>query len=148
MRRRRRYALQLGADPLAAEPRGREGHDRLIPMINIIFLLLTFFLIAGTLRVGDALQIEPPQILTDGNIEPRHLVLSVEANGALHFQGEAREASEAIAAIKTAMADKAGEQLYIKADHRTPASVILPLLQELEKNGLGNIRLIAVKKRE
>jgi len=148
VKRRRKYRLGLGADSLDAEARGGDRHDRLIPMINIVFLLLTFFLIAGTMRLGEALRIEPPRVATGGNIARRSPVLSVEANGALHFQGETMGREQAIAAIKEAITDRSGEQLHIKADRQTPASIILPLVQELEKEGVHRVRLIAVKKGE
>jgi hypothetical protein len=47
--------------------------------------------------------------------------------------------------MKRALAGEAGKTLHIKADRRTPAAVILPLLRKLRDSGIEDVRLIAVK---
>lgn len=133
-------------DPLTGDGRALDRHDRLIPMINVVFLLLTFFLIAGTLRVSDGLKIELPEIAAERVVKRRSPVLSVEASGALYFNGRQMEVSRAIVTIKEALGKAPGEALHVKADRNTPASIILPLLQKLRDSGIEAIRLIAVKK--
>lgn len=145
MRGGRRYWAGLGNDPLAVRPRAGERHDRMIPMINVVFLLLTFFLIAGTLRAGDALRIEPPRLAAEGALDRQSPVLGVEADGTLYVGGRPMDRDRAIAALKQALADEAGKQLHIKADRRTPASIILPLLRRLRDSGIEDVYLIAVK---
>ena len=153
MRRRRSYWRAAGEeDLLGVRPRESDRHDRLIPMINVVFLLLTFFLIAGTIRVSDGLNIEPPAIATSGVIDEQGRTLSVEASGALHFGGRPVTMDEAVAALKEASgrdsdADGGGE-IQIKADRNTPSSVILPLLQRLRNENLDALRLVAIRKGE
>jgi biopolymer transport protein ExbD len=154
MRRRRSYWRGAGEeDLLGVRPREGDRHDRLIPMINAVFLLLTFFLIAGTIRVNDGLNIEPPAIDTSGVIDEQAPTLSVEASGALHFGGRVVTMDEAVAALKEASAlasgtDADGGEIQIKADRNTPSSVILPLLQRLRNENLDALRLVAIRKGE
>jgi biopolymer transport protein ExbD len=156
MRRRRSYWRGAGEeDLLGVRPREGDRHDRLIPMINVVFLLLTFFLIAGTIRVNDGLNIEPPAIDTSGVIDEQAPTLSVEASGALHFGGRVVTMDEAVAALKEASAsasasgtDADGGEIHIKADRNTPSSVILPLLQRLRNENLDALRLVAIRKGE
>jgi biopolymer transport protein ExbD len=145
MRRGRKYWAGLGDDPLAVRPRASERHDRMIPMINVVFLLLTFFLIAGTMRAGDPLRIEPPLLAAEGAVDRQSPVLGVEADGTLYVQGRPMDGDRAIAALKQALAGDAGKQLHIKADRRTPAEIILPLLRRLRDSGIEDVYLIAVK---
>lgn len=144
MRRGRKYWAGLGDDPLAVRPRAGERHDRMIPMINVVFLLLTFFLITGTMRAGDA-QIEPPRLAAEGAVDRQSPVLGVEADGTLYVQGRPMDHDRAIAALQQALAGAAGKALHIKADRRTPAAIILPLLQRLRESGIEDVYLIAVK---
>ena len=145
MRRGRRYWSGLGDDPLAVRPRAGERHDRMIPMINVVFLLLTFFLIAGTMRAGDPLRIEPPRLAAEGAVDRQSPVLSVEADGTLYVEGRPMDGDRAIAALKQALAGEAGKALHIKADRGTPAAIILPLLRRLRDSGIEDVYLIAVK---
>ncbi len=146
MRGRRRHWRDLGEDWLADGARERNRHDQLIPMINVVFLLLTFFLIAGTIRIGDGLNIAPPEAETDGTIDAHSPVLSVETSGVLHFQGRTLPPDEAVAAIRQALDAQPHAALHIKADRQTPAVTILPLLQKLNDAGIETLRLIAVGK--
>ncbi|MGF1620102.1 MAG: ExbD/TolR family protein [Rhodomicrobiaceae bacterium] len=154
MRRRRSYWHGSGEeDLLGVRPREGDQHDRLIPMINVVFLLLTFFLIAGTIRVSDGLNIEPPAIATSGVIDEQGPTLSVEASGALHFGGRAVTMDEAVAVLKEASASMLASgaddgEIQIKADRNTPSSVILPLLQRLRNENFDALRLIAIRKAE
>jgi biopolymer transport protein ExbD len=143
--RERKYWAGLGDDPLGVRPRAGERHDRMIPMINVVFLLLTFFLITGTMRASDALRIEPPRLAAEGALDRQSPVLSVGADGTLYVQGRPMDGERAIAALKRALAGEAGKTLHIKADRRTPAAIILPLLRKFRDSGIEDVRLIAVK---
>jgi biopolymer transport protein ExbD len=154
MRRRRSYWRGAGEeDLLGVRPREGDRHDRLIPMINVVFLLLTFFLIAGTIRVNDGLNIEPPAVETSGVIDEQSPTLGVEANGTLYFDGRTVTVDEAVAALQEASAsagasDADGGEIQIKADRNTPSSIILPLLQRLRNENFDALRLVAIRKGE
>jgi biopolymer transport protein ExbD len=154
MRRRRSYWRGAGEeDLLGVRPRAGDRHDRLIPMINVVFLLLTFFLIAGTIRVSDGLNIEPPAVETSGVIDEQSPTLGVEANGTLYFDGRTVTVDEAVAALQEASAsagasDADGGEIQIKADRNTPSSIILPLLQRLRNENFDALRLVVIRKGE
>jgi biopolymer transport protein ExbD len=126
--------------------RGRDDHDRMIPMVNVVFLLLAFFLIAGTLRVSDGLNIEPPEMATSGALERDNPVLSIAADGALYLNGETIAKDSAAQAAIRLLSETPTSELYIKASRDTPVSVILPLMRTLSEQGIATIRLIAIKK--
>jgi len=140
----------LEHDLLDAGSRPPDRQDRLIPMINVVFLLLIFFLIAGTIRTADDRNIEPPELAASSTLERNQPVLSIEADGSLYFQDQAVEAEAAITMIRDALAEEPDQEreLQIRADRRTPASIVLPFLQKLRDSGFQSISLIAVKKAE
>jgi len=145
MRSRRSYFDDQSSvfGPARREP---DRRDRLIPMINVVFLLLTFFLIAGTMRVNSELNIEPPSMATTGRVEAPDRVLFVDAEGTLQFQGRVLALDESVNAIKDSLGAEENGTLHIKADRETKASIILPLLQALSDSGVKSVRLITLKK--
>jgi len=59
----------------------RESDDRLIPLINVVFLMLIFFLLAGSIRTPDPFEIALP-VSTSEQVRPSEtLVLMVGADG-------------------------------------------------------------------
>ena len=68
--------------------------DGMLPLINVVFLLLMFFLIAG-IMLQDRLPPLPDSAEADSREEPR-LDLVIAADGSLRFDGEPVSASELI----------------------------------------------------
>jgi biopolymer transport protein ExbD len=136
-----------GGDEILDAAREPDRNDRLIPMINIVFLLLTFFLIAGTFHAAEVFDIEPPEATGETVAEEDGPVLLVSREGRLAIGGKVVETEDAIARLK-AMGDPAREEVRIKADRGARARVILPLLKALADAGITRVRLIAVQRQE
>lgn len=128
--------------------RGRDTNDRLIPMINVVFLLLTFFMIAGTIRVADSIDIDPPETKAAGTLDSRDLLLYVGRDGALALGAERLNEAAAFARIAETLSQNNEAGLQLKADRHVKASVILPILKKLSDLGLKRLELVAVKRAE
>ena len=137
-----------GSDPLAlrAEVREPDRHERLIPMINLVFLILTFFLIAGTVRTADPLQIDPASARSAGALDPRSPVLYVDAAGSIAFAGERVSLDTVVGLIKSALDGDPDATLQIKADRAAKAEIILPLLARLQAAGITSVQLVTLLK--
>ena len=138
------------SDPLGLHTQAREPdrHERLIPMINLVFLILTFFLIAGTIRAADPLQVEPASAQSAGTLDPRDPVLYVDAEGTIAFAGERVSLDVIVSLIKLALDGDPGATLQIKADRATKAHVILPMLAQLQAAGITSVQLVTLLKTE
>ena len=139
------------SDPLGmngdffSSTREPDRNDRLIPMINIVFLLLTFFLIAGTFHAAEVLDIEPPEATTEGEVAQEGPVVLISRDGAMALADERLQPAAIVARLKELVKDEAA-QVRIKADRATPARVVLPLLKELTDAGITKVQLIAVRR--
>lgn len=121
--------MDFGARP--SRPRG----ESIVPMINVVFLLLVFFLMAATIAPPDPFGSSPPEAAgagPGGEAETLHIGSGGElAFGAL--RGEA-----ALAAIPT------DAPIIVRADAALPASEIAAFLARLAEAGVRDIRLAAV----
>lgn len=136
-----------GQAPVGLLPRRRDPdrHDRLIPMVNVVFLLLLFFVIAGTFRAADTFRVEPPQAAGGGTFDPASLTLVVASSGEMALGKATVDMAGAVAGIRDWLDAHPGGDIQIKADRRVRASLVVPLLAELANAGVVNIRLIAVR---
>jgi biopolymer transport protein ExbD len=125
----------------------KKRHDRLIPMINIVFLLLAFFIIAGTVRVAAPLAVAPPVSAGAGMVDSRSPTLLIDARGRLAYDGAIRDLDQAIALIVKRLEKDADAELHIKADRAVPVRFVLPVLDRLQAANITAVRLIAVKRR-
>lgn len=134
--------------PLLPSPsRSRDRSDRLIPMINVVFLLLSFFIIAGTIRVADGLAVDPPQAETHGTLQEPDAALLVKADGALVLNGVALPRKDLLMRLADLNTGQPSLIVQVKADRQTTAGIILPLLDELAQQGIERVELVAIRKR-
>jgi biopolymer transport protein ExbD len=136
---------QLAPIEQRAPARGLMRSDPLLPLINVGYLLLTFFLIICALQTSTAVSTLLPHGGAQIAARSGALTLRIEASGVLHFEGRAMPVSEAVAAIRSALAAPSRDSLNIQADRSTPASTIVPLLKKLRDGGIASIRLIPVR---
>ncbi len=123
--------------------RTRRTTENVVPLINVVFLLLVFFMLTGTLAPPSPLEVELPRAegpFLDTEPDPDTPVLTLSASGVLALAGDPltgpalsrRDLVEALGAGAVAL----------RADARTPARILLPLLDDLEQAGVAQIDLV------
>ncbi|MER0236629.1 biopolymer transporter ExbD [Fulvimarina sp. MAC8] len=129
-------------------PVKRRGQDPTIALINIVFLMLIFFLLAGTIatqtdgdiqliRTSEAERTRPPAepvgITADGGLLYGGQTLSEEA--LLAMLAETRAAPVPAGESDGADAQVAGEPVAVTADRALPATDLIALLRAMRKAG-------------
>lgn len=106
-------------------PRRRPRGEAIIPMINVVFLLLVFFLLTAQLSPPEPFDLTPPDSASDLPTRDRG-VLYVSASGELAY--DAARGDD----VWPLIAARDGDQpLEIRADGTTDAARIAALLERL-----------------
>lgn len=125
-------------------PRPRNDDDRILPLINVVFLLMIFFMLAGRISALDPFQVEPPRSTSAGGNEHQETLVLVGADGQLALDGTAMDE----AAFATAMAEwveaNPGGRVRLKADGRTEATHVVAVMETLRKAGVETLRLMTL----
>jgi biopolymer transport protein ExbD len=121
-------------NPLAYRPKVRERMEFALPTINIIFLLMLYFVVAGTIIQQNELSIAPPQtarVPTDRL--PRPLLL-IDNTGAMFLDGLEVDRASLVPAVVARVASISGTavQLNILAPADMSAQPFLQLLTALD----------------
>lgn len=121
-------------------PTPRRKRDPAIAMINVVFLMLIFFLIAGTV----AAPLDPEIQLVDtsgleGREPPDALVL--DARGILSFRGMAIEPD-------TFMANHDKDSVRIVPDRNAPASRLIEVSSSLRMLGASSVFVVTEQAQE
>mgnify|MGYP000489456797 CR=1 FL=1 len=118
----------------------REPPENTIPLINVVFLMLIFFLFAGSVAKDDARQIEPPlNILEDETIR---------STGALVVDPEGKTFAGDIEISVTDWLEQRNEDaeeggpIKVAADGSLKADALEKVLQDLKSAGRTDIVLI------
>ena len=125
-----------------ARPKPAARGENIVPLINIVFLLLIFFLLAGTIAPRPDFELEPVETILQPLADAPAGALFVSASGEMSRQGQRLEAS----GLKSAVAENknTGEDQPFKVviDRRLKAEKLLELIQALTFAGAGKVRLI------
>ncbi|MCC6303843.1 MAG: biopolymer transporter ExbD [Rhodobacteraceae bacterium] len=124
---------------LAAPPATRTRDDGIVPMINVVFLLLVFFLMVATLAPPEPFAVAPPAAAGAPNgARAGGATLHVAADGRLAFEGAEGEAALAAAAA-------AAGPLELRADRALAAAALARLLARLAGRGREEVRLVVTE---
>ncbi len=113
-------------------------------MMDCIFILLIFFVVTTTMKkVQKVLPIELPESAAsltklDG---PGQVVLSLDAAGRRHFNGEPVTTSALLERLQAAALANPDQPLRVDADRNARYSDIVELIEAAQFQGLRNIEL-------
>lgn len=125
-------------------PRRRSDDDRILPLINIVFLLLIFFMLTGRLVSADPFQVSPPTSTSGKMGETPHLVLLIGAKGKLAVDGAIIEASMLEEAVRARLEVEPATQVRIKADGQTDTAQVVGIMEVLRDAGVQQLQLLTV----
>ena len=116
----------------------RRRAEPTITLINVVFLLLAFFLVAGTLAQ------RPPETLrlvslSDGTAAPLRDVVVLYADGTVAWPDGVTEAAGVVAGLP----EDAPRVARILPDRAAPAQALVALARALQEAGAVEVRILA-----
>jgi biopolymer transport protein ExbD len=116
----------------------------LVPMVDVVFQLVLFFLVSTTLALVPGIRLQLPASGTAENVPIRQLVVTVASPMELWFNNEPVASPAALDARLAAMSveDRAALQsVIIEADQQVPYGLMVEILDALRRNGLKDVGL-------
>ena len=118
--------------------RNKSRSEPTIALINVVFLMLIFFLIAGTLAPPRDPEVSFITTVRDDNAAPPDM-LFIAADGSASWRGEPVEIESNLAKWAE---DHAGTPFRVAADRELPATELVDIVGALRGAGLTNIVLV------
>ncbi|MFN2361113.1 MAG: ExbD/TolR family protein [Marinobacter sp.] len=121
-----------------------QTEERILPLINVVFLLLIFFMIAGSLSVTEPFDVEPPSSRSEGIHEPDTVIILMSADGHFALDNETFAEAQLLTRIASLMQEKPQAQITLKADGRLPGNRLVRFTQALYDAGVKKLRLLTL----
>lgn len=125
-------------------PRQREST---IALINVVFLMLIFFLIAGTLAPPMEADIRLIETVMAERSEPPH-ALFVTGDGELRAGGRAVDPTSYVTSLKAESGEAEGIDVRLAADRELPAVRLIEIVRALRESGADKISIITERTAE
>jgi biopolymer transport protein ExbD len=128
-----------------ARPVRRREAD-LTSLINIVFLILIFFVVAGAIRPFAARDIDLPRVARDDVGVTGPSVLVLHRDGRIQYRGRFVDIDTLSDMMRERTgqhgADQSGETFTIVADGRLPASRLLEVSRAVQAAGIASMALM------
>ena len=125
-------------------PRPKSDDERILPLINVVFLLLIFFMLAGKLATIDPIEVTPPRSASEGMIDTRELVIVIGANGDLAFDGERTDQTSLKEMVAKRLIGDTALQVWLKADSGTDSVQVITIREILREAGVERLKLLTI----
>ncbi len=123
------------------KPKRKVKEPDLVPMINVIFLLLCFFLIAGTVAKQDPVEVNAPESRTSAPFMTKNFTLFVTKDGTLMFEEQRVTLAQLAVRLQPLLSKNREMPLLVKADAELSAASLNNLVKGLEQMGVINLSL-------
>ena len=122
-------------------PTRRKPVINVTSLIDVMFLLLIFFIVSTTFVERPAIRIDLPSAAHASPTHAGNLVVSVAEDGSLFFNGEPVDRPGLAAELKEIAARDAQSLLVIEADKAVPHGIVIQVMDSARGAGLTRIVL-------
>lgn len=127
--------------------RGQDEDARVLPLINIVFLLLIFFMIAGHMSATGPFEIDPVESAAAGMPQPENLTVHMAADGRLALDGAELGLGDLETAVRARHAADTELRVRLQADGRTEAMQVVAVMERLRAAGTERLELLTLPER-
>ena len=119
------------------------NEDNMLPLINVVFLLLIFFMLVGALDAPDTSDLSPPESLASTAPDDSAWTVVLDARGQLLLDDQVVSLTDlAVAAIER----PPGGVVAVRADAGIQATDVVDVLDVLRGAGVAKVQLLTIGK--
>lgn len=127
-------------------PAARPAPEPLVPLIDVVFFLLVFFLLVGRLDATAPFELRPPAG-EGADLPAGGAALSLSVDGALALDRQTLPREAALSALERRIGLDPDLRVRLEADRDAPLRELLPLIAALEDLGARDVVLVVARGR-
>ena len=125
------------------EPEKKREFETVLPLVNIVFLLLIFFMLAGAFTKPDIFDVKVPEASVDKEADLNEITILMNANSELAIETTPYSEDELIELLNNKLSEKE-LTVQLKADEKVKSQDLIAIMESLGKTDLKSIRLLTV----
>jgi len=117
----------------------RKAFINITSLIDVIFMLLLFFMITSTFLEQPGIKLELPTAKTSANSEPREVVLTIDKKGELFLNRQPLALTELEAEIRKILPQMKDSALVLKADQEISHGLVVRVMDMAKRGGVKKL---------
>ena len=122
-----------------------KGRLDIAPLIDIVFLLLIFFMLTSSFIFQPGIKINLPKALTSEVIQRENLIIIITQDNSLYINERKLSAEELASRLK--IAGKESKPILIKADRKASVGKVVEIWDLCRAEGIQKINIATTQKR-
>jgi len=122
------------------------SHLDIAPLIDIVFLLLVFFMLTSTFMVPEAIELELPESSSAQVSDVTPIIVSLNERGELALNGERIALEQLRATMEPLIQQNADAPITLKSDASTRVQLLLQVMDEIRAAGGTDVALATTQK--
>lgn len=126
--------------------RGKEMGINMSPLIDLVFLLLIFFMVTTSFVRETGIDVQRPTASTATLTENGNILVAISKDGTLHFDGKEIDLRSLRSHITRALAENPEGSVVIVADKISYTGLVIEVMDQCRLAGAKRVSLAASKK--
>ena len=120
----------------------RTTEVNLTPLVDVVFILLIFFLITSTFVQNPGIEVDLPEATNaPGADTERSLVLGLTTEGRIIYQGQARSLTELEDILNTQFSEDSSQTIVLQADRDTAHGKVVEVMDVARQSGFERLAI-------
>ena len=116
------------------------------PLIDMVFILLIFFIVTTTFVRETGLPVQRPQSSTAQALEAKNLLVGVGAQGHVHVEGRRVDLLSLRSIVERRVRSRPDISVVLVVDEATPTGTLVRVMDECREGGATKIAVASQKK--
>lgn len=119
---------------------------RLTPLIDVVFILLVFFMLASSFLDWRAFEVAVPADVAAPDLDVEPILVEIDADGGIRVGGDTVRADELAGAVRDRQqGDPALHPVILRADDDAPLRATIGAFDRLQEGGIPGVSLSGVE---
>jgi biopolymer transport protein ExbD len=116
-----------------------------IPLIDVLLVLLVFFMASSSFIASGGLDIKLPQAATQMRAErDSQITITLSQDGALSFNNDRVTREELTARLTNAAKEGTQPSVVVRADEKSPHGLVVEVLDSVKQSGITTVGIATV----
>jgi len=129
------------------EVESAEQMINLTPMIDMVFILLIFFMVTSSFVKESGVDVDRPHAATAVRKEQASILIAVTAQGEIWIDKRRVDVRAVRANVERLHAENPAGAVVIQADYKAPTGIVVRVLDQARLAGVANVSIAATQDR-
>lgn len=126
-----------------AERKGRGTVINVTSLIDVMFLLLIFFMVSSTFKLQPAIELTLPRSTTADNVTSTPAVVYLASDGRLFLNEQPLERGQLMVRLRERLAASSDDRIVLRADENAEHGDVVELIDLIKESGFRRVSLAA-----